>query len=207
MKMTAIILATRNSHKVEELAAMLTDLPVRVLSFADFPDMPDVVEDGSTLEENAAKKAIEVAAFTSLPALADDTGLEVDVLGGAPGVHSARYSGECADGPRNNRKLLSELSGVRGSARSATFRCVVALALPGGEARTVEGATHGVILEAERGDGGFGYDPLFLPDGHDRTYAEMSAAEKNEISHRARAIRNARALVLELVEGLPDGDI
>ncbi|HYW68019.1 MAG TPA: non-canonical purine NTP pyrophosphatase, partial [bacterium] len=144
--MTTLVLATRNPHKVEELSAMLAGLPVSVLSFSDFPDMPEVVEDGETLEENAAKKAVEVAAFTGLPALADDTGLEVDALGGAPGVHSARYSGEGADGPRNNRKLLSELSGVSGSDRSAAFRCVVALALPGGEASTVEGATRGVIL-------------------------------------------------------------
>jgi len=197
--MTTLVLATRNPHKVDELAAMLAGLPVSVLSFADFPDMPEVVEDGETLEENAAKKAVEVAAFTGLPALADDTGLEVDALGGAPGVHSARYSGENADGPRNNRKLLSELSGVSGSGRSAEFRCVVALALPDCEARTVEGATRGVILEGERGDGGFGYDPLFLPDGHDRTYAEMSAAEKNVISHRGKAIRSARELILALV--------
>lgn len=197
--MTTLVLATRNPHKVEELAAMLTGLPVTVLSFTDFPDMPEVVEDGETLEENAAKKAVEVAAFTGLPALADDTGLEVDALGGAPGVRSARYSGEGADAPRNNLKLLSELSGVSGPARSAAFRCVVALALPGGEVRTVEGATRGVILEAERGEGGFGYDPLFLPDGHDRAYAEMSADEKNAISHRGKAVRNARELVLGLV--------
>ena len=203
--MTTLVLATRNPHKVEELAAMLAGLPVSVLSFSDFPDMPEVVEDGETLEENATKKAVEVAAFTGLPALADDTGLEVDALGGAPGVHSARYSGDGADGTRNNRKLLSELSGVSGSARSAAFRCVVALALPGGEARTVEGATRGVILEAERGEGGFGYDPLFLPDGHDRTYAEMSASEKNDVSHRGKAIRNARELVIELAGGAVDG--
>jgi len=199
--MTSLVLATRNPHKVEELSAMLTGLPVEILSFVDFPDMPDVVEDGATLEENAAKKAREVAAFTGRAALADDTGLEVKALGGAPGVRSARYSGENATGAENNRKLISELSGIAGSARAAAFRCVVALALPGGEASTVEGITRGVILESPRGDGGFGYDALFLPDGHEQTYAEMGSDSKNAVSHRGKAIKSALSMVLELVKG------
>jgi XTP/dITP diphosphohydrolase len=198
--MTSLVLATRNRHKVDELSAMLAELPVRLLSFHDFPDMPDVVEDGETLEENAVKKAREVAEFTGLAALADDTGLEVDALGGAPGVRSARYAGEGTDWAANNRKLLSELAGVRGPARGAAFRCVVALAVPGGEVGTVEGTTRGVILEAPRGDGGFGYDPLFLPDGFDRTYAEMGSDEKNAVSHRGKAINAARRLVATLVK-------
>ena len=198
--MTSLVLATRNPHKIDELGAMLAGLPLEVLSFADFPDMPEVVEDGATLDENAVKKAAEVAEFTGLPSLADDTGLEVDALGGAPGVRSARYAGENANGAENNRKLLAELSGVRGPARSAAFRCVVALAIPGGETRTAEGRTSGVILESERGDGGFGYDPLFLPEGRDRTYAEMSADEKNAVSHRGKAMRGAVDLVMDLVE-------
>jgi XTP/dITP diphosphohydrolase len=199
--MISIVLATRNPHKVEELAAMLEDLPVEVLSFADFPEMPDVVEDGETLEENATKKALEVALFTGLPSLADDTGLSVDALGGAPGIRSARYAGEGANTERNNAKLLLELAGVDGGARSAAFRCAVALATPVGDATVVVGETRGVILEAPRGAGGFGYDPLFLPDGHERTYAEMGPEEKNAISHRGKAMRLARRLVRDLALG------
>jgi XTP/dITP diphosphohydrolase len=199
--MISLVLATRNAHKIEELRAMLADLPVEVLSFDDFPDLPDVVEDGATLEENAAKKALEVASFTGLPSLADDTGLSVDALGGAPGIRSARYSGDDADAERNNAKLLRELAGVAHAGRSAAFRCAVALATPGGETRVVVGETTGVILEVPRGEGGFGYDPLFLPEGHERTYAEMGPEEKNAVSHRGKAIRLARGLVRDLARG------
>ena len=199
--MISLVLATRNRHKVEELSAMLSELPVQILSFHDFPDMPDVVEDGATLTENAIKKASEVASFTGLPALADDTGLEVDALDGAPGVRSARFAGEPPNWEANNLKLRADLGGIEGSARGAAFRCVVALAVPGDEeVRTVEGVTHGVILETERGQGGFGYDPLFLPDGHNLTYAEMRSDEKNAVSHRGKAIKNARALIGALLE-------
>lgn len=199
--MISLVLATRNRHKVEELSAMLSELPVRILSFHDFPDMPDVVEDGATLRENAIKKATEAALFTGLRALADDTGLEVDALDGAPGVRSARFAGEPPNWEENNRKLLSDLSGIEGSARAAAFRCVVALAVEGDEeVRTVEGVTRGVILEAPRGQGGFGYDPLFLPDGHDLTYAEMRSDEKNTVSHRGKAIKNARVLIAALLD-------
>lgn len=198
--MISLVLATRNRHKVEELSAMLSELPMNILSFHDFPNMPDVVEDGATLTENAIKKASAVASFTGLPSLADDTGLEVDALDGAPGVRSARFAGEAANWQENNRKLLSDLNGVEKSARAAAFRCVVALAVQGDEeVRTVEGVTHGVILEAPRGRGGFGYDPLFLPDGHDLTYAEMPSDEKNAVSHRGKAIKSARALVMALL--------
>lgn len=199
--MISLVLATRNRHKVEELSAMLSELPVQILSFHDFPDMPDVVEDGATLRENAIKKASEVASFTGLPALADDTGLEVDALDGAPGVRSARFAGEPSNSEANNHKLLSDLNGIEGPARAAAFRCVVALATCGDEkVRTVEGVTHGVILEAARGQGGFGYDPLFLPDGHNLTYAEMRSDEKNAVSHRGKAIKNARALIAALLD-------
>ncbi|MFH1502459.1 MAG: XTP/dITP diphosphatase [Candidatus Eisenbacteria bacterium] len=190
-----LILATRNPHKVDEIRQILAGLDVELLSFIEYPDVPDVVEDGATLEENAVKKARTVADATGLPALADDTGLEVDALGGKPGVRSARYGGEPPDYQRNNEKLLRELAGVPRGSRRARFRCVVALAVPGGDVRTVEGRTEGVILEAGRGSDGFGYDPLFLPDGHDATYAEMSASAKNAVSHRGRAVRAARGLV------------
>ncbi len=197
--MISLVLATRNRHKVEELSALLRELPVKILSFHDFPDMPDVLEDGTTLTENAIKKATAVASFTGLPSLADDTGLEVEALGGAPGVRSARFAGEPPNWEENNCKLLSNLNGIDGPGRAAAFRCVVALAVPGEKVRTVEGVTRGVILESPRGQGGFGYDPLFLPEGHDRTYAEMPSEEKNAVSHRGKAITGARRLVMELV--------
>jgi XTP/dITP diphosphohydrolase len=199
--MTSLVLATRNPHKVDELRAMLDDLPVELLSLADFPDMPEVVEDGATLEENAVKKAVETARFTGRPALADDTGLEVEALDGAPGVRSARYSGEDANAERNNTKLLAELRDVVGRDRAAAFRCVMALATPGGDPSIVVGTTRGVILEGPRGNRGFGYDPLFLPDGHDRTYAEMGADDKNAVSHRGKAVRLACDLIRALAQG------
>ena len=197
--MISLVLATRNRHKVEELSALLRELPVKILSFHDFPDMPDVLEDGTTLTENAIKKATAVASFTGLPSLADDTGLEVEALGGAPGVRSARFAGEPPNWEENNCKLLSNLNGIDGPGRAAAFRCVVALAVPSEKVRTVEGVTRGVILESPRGQGGFGYDPLFLPEGHDHTYAEMRSEEKNAVSHRGKAITGARRLVMELV--------
>lgn len=192
-----LVLATRNEHKVREIRAILDGLDVELLSFHDLADLPDVVEDGDTLDDNAIKKAVEVAAATGLPSLADDTGLEVAALDGAPGVRSARYAGPECDYDRNNTKLLAELDGA--TDRRAAFRCVIALATPERVVGTVEGKTTGVIMGERRGDGGFGYDPLFLPDGFERTYAEMDDGEKNAISHRGRAVRAARALVEQLV--------
>ena len=178
---------------------MLSDLNVEILSFRDFPDLPEVVEDGETLEDNAIKKAREVSDATGLPALADDTGLEVAALGGAPGVISARYAGEACSYDDNNRKLVHELEGVPDEERKAAFRCVVALATPSGEVTTVEGRTDGVILQKPRGDMGFGYDPLFLPNGHTLSYAEMSQDEKNTVSHRGRALEKARELIARVM--------
>ena len=194
-----LVLATRNRHKVGEISALLADLPVEILSFRDFPDLPEVVEDGATLEENAVKKAEAIAGATGLPSLADDTGLEVEALGGAPGVFSARYAGPEGDYEANNEKLLNELAGVPADRRGAAFRCVVALALPSGRTRIVEGRTDGRIIEERRGSAGFGYDPLFVPDGGTRTYAEMTADEKNAISHRGKAIAKGIELVRDLV--------
>ncbi len=197
-----LVLATRNEHKVREIKEILEGLDVELLSFHDLTDLPDVIEDGATLDENAVKKAVEVARATGLPALADDTGLEVDALGGAPGVYSARYAGPACDYDANNTKLLAELDGVADADRRAAFRCVVALATPERLIGTVVGTTTGSIIRERHGVGGFGYDPLFRPDGYDRTYAEMSAEEKNEISHRGRAVRASRALVEELLGGV-----
>ena len=153
----------------------------------------EVEETGSTLEENALLKAREVAAAAGMPALADDTGLEVDALGGAPGVYSARYAGEQASYIDNCRKLVRELAHTEN--RVAVFRTVIALAFPSGEAETVEGCCPGRIGREMRGEKGFGYDPLFIPDGESRTFAELSLEEKNAISHRGRALLAARSLI------------
>ena len=159
-----LVLATRNPHKVSEIAALLAGIPIRVVSCLDLSVVPKVVEDAPTLEGNAVKKAVTVLDATGLPSLADDTGLEVAFLDGAPGVLSARYAGEGHDWEANNRKLLADLAGVPPAARRAAFRCVVALAAPGRPVRLAEGRTEGTILESPRGDAGFGYDPIFLPD-------------------------------------------
>jgi len=183
-----LILATQNRDKVREMSRLCADLPVRVVSAADLPEAPDVVEDGDTLEANALKKARETAAACGGMCLADDTGLEVDALGGAPGVYSARYAGEDVSYEDNWRKLLRELDGVPEARRTARFRTVMALVDPrDGTEFTVEGALEGRILSSPSGEGGFGYDPVFLVPELDRTLAEMDLAEENTSSHRGRA--------------------
>ena len=181
-----IVLATQNPGKVEEMQALLADLPVDLVTTADFPDAPDVEEDASTLAGNASKKALALHEHTGLPALADDTGLEVEALDGAPGVHSARYAGLDVTEADNRTHLLEEMKGL--TDRAARFRTMAALALDGGKVRHFEGICRGEILDEERGTGGFGYDPLFLPEGYDQTFAELSPDEKNRISHRGRAL-------------------
>ena len=180
-----LVLATRNPGKVDELAARLDGLGVELVTAADL-GAPEVVEDAETLRGNAAKKALALVAHAGLPALADDTGLEVDALGGAPGVYSARFAGPDADDAGNRRKLLADLAGA--PSRTARFRTVLAFADAEG-VRFFDGVCEGVITEAEVGTGGFGYDALFRPgDGDGRTFAEMDALEKNAISHRGRAL-------------------
>ena len=187
----SLLIATRNRHKLEEIRAILR-LPGLTLAGADDrPGLPEVEEDADTFEGNARKKAQALAAAGHCWTLADDSGLEVAALNGAPGVHSARYAGPGADTAANNAMLLRALAGV--SDRRACFRCVLALAAPDGRVWTVEGRCAGKILKAPRGREGFGYDPLFVPDGYDRTFAELGAAEKNAISHRAVALRHAVA--------------
>lgn len=181
-----LLVATRNPGKLVEIRQLLADLPVEVLSIADVPDAPEVDEDLPTLEGNARKKAETLAAFSGLPTLADDTGLEVEALGGRPGVHSARFAGPEADDAANRSRLLEELRGIDG--RKARFRTVVAFA-ERGSCRFFEGTCEGAIADGPRGSGGFGYDALFVPDGSDRTFAELDAASKNAISHRGQALR------------------
>jgi XTP/dITP diphosphohydrolase len=185
-----LVIATRNKHKLEEIRSILSVPGLEIVSALDYPEVPDVVEDGTTFEANAIKKAVTLAKATGLWALADDSGLEVDALGGKPGVYSARYAGEPASYPANNSKLLKNLETVKN--RRARFRCVIALAGPDGEVRTVDGRCEGTIGFEERGDRGFGYDPLFIPDGHTRTFAELDSEAKHAISHRGRALRTAQ---------------
>lgn len=191
-----IILATKNNGKVREINSMLSGLDIEALSLDDVPDAPDVVEDGATFEENAFKKASQVAHHTGMMSLADDSGLEVDALNGAPGIYSARFAGEGASDDMNNKKLLDELKDIDDGRRTARFRCVMVLYdLSGGWIKS-EGVCEGVIARAPRGGNGFGYDPLFFLPGLGRTMAELTGEEKNSISHRAIALK-------KLMERLP----
>jgi XTP/dITP diphosphohydrolase len=193
-----LVLATRNRHKGEELAALLGDLGIRIRTLDEFPDAPEVVEDGDTCEANAIKKARAIAEFTGLPAIADDTGLEVDALGGRPGVYAARYAGEDATYEDNCLKLLRELAGVPREQRAARFLTVAAIALPSDGVRVTQGTLDGMIAEEVRGALGFGYDPVFLIPELGKTLAQLSADQKNKISHRAKAFIQAKDLLREM---------
>ena len=184
-----LVIATRNKHKLEEICAIFDFPGLEVVSSFDFPDIPDVEEDGDTFEANAIKKAVALAVATGFWALADDSGLEVDALNGDPGIYSARYGGEHGDYAANNVKLLKEMDGEEN--RTARFRCAMALSSPAGRTQVVEGRCEGRIGHEEVGEGGFGYDPLFFPDGYDKTFSELSSDEKNSISHRGRALAKA----------------
>jgi XTP/dITP diphosphohydrolase len=190
-----LVLATRNRHKGEELTALLGDLGITIRTLDEFPDAPDVVEDGDTCEANAIKKARAIAEFTGLPAVADDTGLEVDALGGRPGIYAARYAGEDATYEDNCQKLLRELMGVPRERRTARFLTVAALALPSDGVRVAQGTLDGVIAEEASGTSGFGYDPVFLIPELGKTLAQLSADQKNAISHRAKAFMKMRKIL------------
>jgi XTP/dITP diphosphohydrolase len=184
-----LLIATRNQHKLAEIREIFSDSGLELLTVDDFSDLPEVEEDADTFALNAIKKAVTLAMIAKVWTLADDSGLEVDALGGEPGVYSARYAGEPVDYKANNRKLLKEMKGVVD--RNARFRCVIALSTPEGLSQYVEGVCEGIIVNDERGEEGFGYDPLFMPDGYEDTFAEMDAGLKNSISHRANALRIA----------------
>jgi XTP/dITP diphosphohydrolase len=190
-----LVLATRNRHKGEELAALLSDLGVTIRTLDEFPDAPEVVEDGDTCEANAIKKARAIAEFTGLPAVADDTGLEVDALDGRPGIYAARYAGEGATYEDNCQKLLQELAGVPREQRTARFLTVAAIALPSDGVRVAQGTLDGVIAEEASGTLGFGYDPVFLIPELGKTLAQLSADQKNTISHRAKAFFKMREIL------------
>lgn len=199
-----VLIGTTNPGKLSEIQHILGDIPnIDWVTPRDIP-CPEVVETGATLDTNAILKARTIAASTGYPTLAEDAGLEVAALGGAPGVRSARYAGDPPHPAANNAKLLSALAGA--AERRARFRTVAALALPDGRLWTTEGVLEGRIADAPRGEGGFGYDPLFIPEGETRTLAEMSPAEKNAISHRRRALDGLRGVLVALgATGEPPG--
>lgn len=187
-----IVLATRNKKKIEEMKRIIGDISISILTLDDFPGCPEVEEEGATFEANAVKKAMSVAEYTGRPSLADDSGLEVYALNGAPGILSSRYAGKGADDRKNIEKLLYEMQSVLDDKRGAEFVCCIALAFTDGSVKTFSGYVEGRIGREPRGSHGFGYDPLFYPEGHDRTFAEMTDDEKDVLSHRGRALRELK---------------
>ena len=194
-----LVLATRNAHKLQELREILADCGLDVALDALPDGAPDVVENGLTFDQNAAKKARAAAQATGLPALADDSGLCVDALNEMPGVLSARWAGSGKDDAANLALVLDQVRDVPDSHLGAHFACAAAIALPDGAERVVEARVDGSLVREPRGSGGFGYDPIFLPEGHTRTTAEMSAAEKHAISHRGKAFRALVPAIRELL--------
>jgi len=207
-ELLTIVLSTSNHGKLFELRALLSDLPVQLRSAAEIlGESPSIVEDGATFQENALIKARAIARATRMLSLADDSGLEVDALGGRPGVRSARFAHERATDAENNAALLRELEQVDEGARSGRFRCVLSLVDPWHESdvHVAEGSCEGSIARAPRGSGGFGYDPLFLVSGQGgKAMAELSETEKNQVSHRGRAVQALRSILLELVNARLD---
>jgi XTP/dITP diphosphohydrolase len=193
-----LVLATRNRDKIKEIRSILKQTGIKLRCADDFEHFPVVEEDGNSLEENAVKKASQVARSLGLFAIADDSGLEVDWLEGAPGIFSARFAGQGATYKQNNQKLLELLKGVPVEKRTARFRCVIALASPQDSVWTVEGRCEGFIAENPQGRQGFGYDPIFVVSSLGKTFAELSPAEKNKISHRAQALAELKKLLASL---------
>ena len=196
--MTELVLASGNKGKLAEFQRLLEGLDVQIHSMKEYPEIGEIVEDGSTFAENALIKARAVCKATGKPAMADDSGLAVDALNGAPGIYSARFAGEQRSDADNNAKVLQLLEGVEDGKRTARFFCVIAIVLPDGREYTAEGTCEGTILRALRGEGGFGYDPLFYVESLDKTFAELTMEEKNRISHRGHANRKA----VEIIRGL-----
>lgn len=190
-----LVVATRNKNKLREIKALLKGLPVKVCSLDLFKGVPEVIEDGKTLEENAIKKAVQVSRFLKKFAVADDSGLEVEYLNGDPGIYSARFSGKGATYKSNNEKLFRLLKGVPLAKRKACFKCVIAVADKGKVIGIAEGKCEGKIGIESKGENGFGYDPVFTPDGYKETFAEISPARKNKISHRSRALLQAKKII------------
>jgi XTP/dITP diphosphohydrolase len=190
-----VIVATRNKGKIREIRDALRGLNLRIYGLSDFPDVPEIEEDGRSFTENALKKARFYAKYFGKLTLADDSGLEVDSLKGLPGVYSARYAGERASSRDNNQKLLREIQGVTISKRGARFRCIIAMKFPGGREALAEGSCRGKIGLKEKGKKGFGYDPLFILPKNGKTMAELSLEKKNRVSHRGKALRKIRRII------------
>jgi XTP/dITP diphosphohydrolase len=186
--MIEIVLATRNRKKAEEIQRILSNPDIKLLTLDDVAECPEVIEDRDTFEGNALKKAVTIAQCTNLIAIADDSGLEVDALGGAPGVKSARFAGVNANDSANIEKLLKELRDVPDEKRTARFVCCIAIAYPEGKSAVFFGYVHGRIGRVPKGERGFGYDPVFYPDGFDLTFAEMPPEKKDSLSHRREAL-------------------
>ena len=200
MEKIVLVVATRNQGKSAEIRSYLNHAMLEIRDLNDFGPIPEIVEDGSTFEDNAYKKASFTAKILGFPALADDSGLEVETLGGAPGVHSARYAGEDASDADNNAKLLGEMSGL--TDRRARFRCVLSLAVPMGFALTYEAHCDGQILHEPRGSHGFGYDPLFLYPPLQKTFSELTMEEKLRVSHRGRALMELQSELDRVIQWL-----
>ena len=199
-KNSRLVVGSRNRKKLQEIAKLLEPHGIQVVGIADFADIPEVVEDGDTFAANAAKKASETATAINEWVLAEDSGLSVDALGGAPGVYSARFSGEDATDERNNQKLLKELASVAPEKRGAHYTCHVAISSPGGEIRMTEESTcRGRIIDEASGDNGFGYDPYFLIPEFHQTFGELSSTVKNQLSHRARAFQRLTPRLVRLL--------
>ncbi|GMA98508.1 XTP/dITP diphosphatase [Pelosinus sp. IPA-1] len=198
--MKEIVVATTNKGKIAEIELALAKLPVKIVALSDFKGIPEAVETGDSFVANAKLKAEHYAFYTKKACLADDSGLEVDALDGAPGIYSARYAGEDADDAMNNQKLLAELAGVPSNKRSARFRCVLAFADTDGMIITVDGSKEGVIGQEMRGAEGFGYDPLFFMPEMGKTMAECSKTEKNKISHRGEALKGMASRLEEYLK-------
>ena len=196
--MIDLVIGTKNSNKVSEIKKILDGLPLRVLSLKDGKwDVPDVVEDGETFSDNAIKKVKAIYDITNTLTMADDSGIMVDVLDGKPGVYSARFSGETATDKENNDKLMKLMKDVPLDKRGAQFVCLIAIIGKDNNIKTVEGICRGKIAFTEKGDSGFGYDPLFIPDGYNETFAELGMEIKNKISHRSRALNKLKEVIGE----------
>jgi len=187
-----LVLATKNRKKIEEIKRITSDLDIKILTPEDFKNFPEVIEDGRTFKENAAKKSLAVAKFTNKPSLSDDSGLEVYALGGAPGVFSARFAGEGAGDAENVKKLLEMMKDIDNGDRKARFVCCIALTTCDFKTYFFEGTVEGSIIREPKGVNGFGYDPVFIPEGEYKTFAEMSDQEKDALSHRGRALFKLR---------------
>lgn len=198
--MKILVLATTNKNKIREFREILKDFDIEIRSLSDFGPIPEAVEDGETFDDNAYKKAHHTARILGLPAIADDSGLEVEALGGDPGVYSARYAGVDVTDKENCDKLLAEMKGKEN--RKARFSCVISIAVPSGPALTYEGKCTGLITDKRCGDNGFGYDPVFYHEAFGKTFAEISAQEKHSVSHRGQALAEIKNEVDKIIKWL-----